>query len=112
MMDSPNPPTAIICLNSELLTGAHLALMERGLRIPEDISLCGVGISDGRDNASARRINIIQQPICKLAEAVAQRVKLLYISGDKGSDVKMSIEIKANYRRAQSIAAPPAKKSK
>lgn len=112
MMDSPNPPTAIVCMNSELLTGAHIALMERGLRIPDDISLCGVGINDGRDNASSRRLSIIQQPIARLAEGVAQRVRQIYIAGKDDSDLKVSIEIKATYRRAQSIAPPPHKKSK
>lgn len=34
-------PTLIFCFNSELLMGAYCAAAELGLKIPEDVSLCG-----------------------------------------------------------------------
>ncbi|HYI32698.1 MAG TPA: LacI family DNA-binding transcriptional regulator [Glaciibacter sp.] len=39
LLDEPQLPTAIICLNDRLAFGAYQAIQERGLRIPEDISV-------------------------------------------------------------------------
>jgi DNA-binding LacI/PurR family transcriptional regulator len=37
----PEPPTAVFCYNDRQALGAMRAARERGLRIPQDISLCG-----------------------------------------------------------------------
>jgi LacI family transcriptional regulator len=39
LLDGPELPTAIICLNDRIAFGAYQAIQERGLRIPEDISV-------------------------------------------------------------------------
>jgi LacI family transcriptional regulator len=36
-----SPPTAVFCLNDEMAVGAYLAARERGLNIPQDISVVG-----------------------------------------------------------------------
>jgi LacI family transcriptional regulator len=36
-----NPPTAIFCFNDRMAIGAYEAIRERGLRIPQDISVVG-----------------------------------------------------------------------
>ena len=41
LLDSPNPPTAVICGNDLLAFGAMRAAGERYLRIPNDISITG-----------------------------------------------------------------------
>ncbi|MDO9418468.1 substrate-binding domain-containing protein [Pararhizobium sp.] len=41
LLDLPNPPTAIFCFYDRLATGVYRAIQERGLRIPEDISVVG-----------------------------------------------------------------------
>jgi LacI family transcriptional regulator len=35
------PPTAVFCLNDEMAVGAYLAARERGLNIPQDVSVVG-----------------------------------------------------------------------
>ena len=37
----PNPPTAVLCVNDYLAIGAIRAIHESGLRVPDDISVCG-----------------------------------------------------------------------
>lgn len=37
----PDPPTAVICSNNQMTTGLLIALRERGVHIPEDISIIG-----------------------------------------------------------------------
>jgi LacI family transcriptional regulator len=39
MLESGTDPTAVICLNDRIAFGAYQALQERGLRIPDDISV-------------------------------------------------------------------------
>jgi LacI family transcriptional regulator len=37
----PDPPTALFCFNDRMAMGAYRAARERGLRIPEDVSIVG-----------------------------------------------------------------------
>lgn len=41
LLDLADPPTAIFCGNDRMAMGAYDAVKERGLRIPEDISIVG-----------------------------------------------------------------------
>ncbi|WP_034671975.1 LacI family DNA-binding transcriptional regulator [Ectobacillus panaciterrae] len=41
LLDSPNPPTAIISCNDVLAIGALLGVREKNLKIPEDLSITG-----------------------------------------------------------------------
>ncbi len=41
LLDSGEPFTAIFCANDESALGARLALHQRGIRVPEDVSLVG-----------------------------------------------------------------------
>jgi DNA-binding LacI/PurR family transcriptional regulator len=41
LLDAPEPPTAIVCDDDILAGGVYLAARERGLRIPEDVSVVG-----------------------------------------------------------------------
>lgn len=41
LMDLPDPPTAIYVANDMMAVGAYDALKERGLRIPQDVSIVG-----------------------------------------------------------------------
>lgn len=41
LLDSGEPFTAIFCANDESAVGARLALYQRGIRVPEDVSLVG-----------------------------------------------------------------------
>jgi LacI family transcriptional regulator len=41
LIDNPNPPTAIFLANDVMAVGAIRAIQERGLRVPDDISIVG-----------------------------------------------------------------------
>jgi DNA-binding LacI/PurR family transcriptional regulator len=41
LLDLPDPPTAVICDDDVLAGGVYLAARERGVRIPEDLSVVG-----------------------------------------------------------------------
>ncbi len=41
LLASPEPPTAFFCFNDQMAMGAYRAIADRGLRIPEDVSVIG-----------------------------------------------------------------------
>ena len=41
LLDLPDPPTAIFCYCDRMAVGAYEAVRERGLRVPEDLSVVG-----------------------------------------------------------------------
>ncbi|MFT3848994.1 MAG: LacI family DNA-binding transcriptional regulator [Propionivibrio sp.] len=43
LFDRPNPPTALFVLDDELALRVHMVLAERGLRVPEDVSIIAPG---------------------------------------------------------------------
>lgn len=43
LLDLPQPPTALICLGTRLLSGSLRALRARGLQVPRDFSVIAIG---------------------------------------------------------------------
>jgi LacI family transcriptional regulator len=68
LLELTNPPTAIQTLNDYLAFGAYMAVVEKGLRIPEDISIVGYD-----DVTMARQVNpaltTVSQPAYAMGEA-------------------------------------------
>ena len=46
LLDLPDPPTSVICINDNVTPGALHQIKKRGLKIPEDISVVAIGSSD------------------------------------------------------------------
>lgn len=73
LLDLPEPPTAIHCFNELMVEGAVSAIRDRGLRIPQDISLTGF------DNTiisqlTTPQITTIDNPVSLLAEISVQMI--------------------------------------
>jgi len=70
LLDSGIPFTAAVCGNDQMLFGARLGLMRRGLRVPEDVSLVGFD-----DLPIARYmtppVTTVRQPMFEFGLAVA-----------------------------------------
>lgn len=46
LLDLPEPPSAVICINDSVTPGALHQIKSRGLRAPQDISVVAIGCSD------------------------------------------------------------------
>jgi LacI family transcriptional regulator len=46
LLDLPDPPSAVICINDTVTPGAMQQINSRGLKIPDDISVIAIGCSD------------------------------------------------------------------
>ncbi|MCW2811091.1 MAG: LacI family transcriptional regulator [Friedmanniella sp.] len=60
LLDQPDPPTAIVGLTDVLALGALEALSARGLRVPQDVSVCGF---DDIPAAAGHNLTTVRQPI-------------------------------------------------
>jgi len=71
LLDSGQPFTAIFCANDDTAQGARLALYQRGLRVPDDVSLVGV------DDMPTSRfmtppLTSVRQPVFEVGLAAAR----------------------------------------
>ena len=76
MLDGPNPPTAIMASFDPLAEHIYLMLGQLGLRVPEDISLIGVGGAD-RNGALTEKltsITIDEENLGRQAAAILQEI--------------------------------------
>ncbi len=70
LLDAGPAFTAVFCANDQTLWGARLALLRRGLRVPDDISL--VGFDDlPQSMYMSPPITTVRQPIYELGRAAA-----------------------------------------
>jgi LacI family transcriptional regulator, repressor for deo operon, udp, cdd, tsx, nupC, and nupG len=82
LMDRSDPPTAIFALADEMAFGVMLAAEERGIRIPEDLSLIGV---DDHDVAPVLGLTTVHQDV---AEHGARAARLVVAQLDRGIEPK------------------------
>jgi DNA-binding LacI/PurR family transcriptional regulator len=67
LLELPDPPTAIFTGNNLLNAGALRAIREKGLRIPEDISLCGFDDIQWTSLVSPP-ITVVSQPVYQIGQ--------------------------------------------
>jgi DNA-binding LacI/PurR family transcriptional regulator len=94
LLDRADRPTAIICLSDVMAFGVMRAAAERGIRVPQDLSI--VGYDDVPEAASAALTTVYQDHAAKGEQAV----RLLT---DGGDDVLLPTELVV---RASSGPAP------
>ena len=84
LLDHPHPPTAIFCGNDRVAMGAYDAIKERGLRIPEDISVVGF---DGIELGSYIRpaLTTVAIPTYELGAAALRRLLELIARKQEGA---------------------------
>lgn len=66
LLDSPRPPTAVFACSDLMALGAYEALLERGVRVPDDISVVGFdGLAETRWTAPP--LTTVRQPLTDMA---------------------------------------------
>ena len=103
LLDLPHPPTALFVTNYEMMLGSVMALNERGMRMPEDLSFIGF------DNQELIRVlqpppSIVVQPIADIAERTAQLL-LRRMSGDM-ADFPVLQRLKTELLLTGSVSKP------
>jgi LacI family transcriptional regulator, galactose operon repressor len=80
LLDLPEPPTAIFVCSDQMALGAYEALYERGMRVPDDMSIVGF---DDLDEArwAIPPLTTVRQPLTEMA-GVATRMLFNLIAGE------------------------------
>ncbi len=90
LLDSPSPPTAIFAFNDNLAIGALQAARERGLSVPDDLSLVGFDDSEHAPLVTPP-LTSVRQPLTELGRmAVALLVRLLAREGGETLKIELS----------------------
>ena len=87
-------PTAIFCANDELAIGLYRGLAERGVRVPQDLSVIGFDDID-LDEYVTPALTTIHQPINQLGEEAAHLLfKRMATKGELATQVtRMPVEL-------------------
>ena len=88
LLDSPQPPTAIFAANDDTATGVMRVAHERGLRVPEDLSVCGF------DNLPMSRqifpaLTTVNQPTREMGHVAATQLLKALRDRSAGEMIKM-----------------------
>ncbi|GAA2636145.1 LacI family DNA-binding transcriptional regulator [Dactylosporangium fulvum] len=101
LLDLPDRPTALVAFNDKAAVGALRAAAERGLRVPEDLSVTGF---DDLDLAQATGLTTVRQP---LQEMGRMAVTLLARLMDEHELDALHVELATELVVRTSTAPPP-----
>ncbi len=77
LLDLPEPPTALIAFNDKAAVGALAAAAQRGLRVPDDLSVAGFDDID-LAQATTPMLTTVRQPLAEMGRmAVSLLVRLM-----------------------------------
>ncbi|HWG12009.1 MAG TPA: LacI family DNA-binding transcriptional regulator [Streptosporangiaceae bacterium] len=103
LLDRPSPPTAIVAGNDNQAFGILQALGERGLRVPDDVSL--VGFDDAVAAWATPPLTTIRQP---LAAMTAAAVRMLRMDADGVAAQPQHVELATSLVVRESTRPPRA----
>ena len=103
LLDLPDPPTAVFAGSDEQALGVLDAARERGLRVPEDLSVVGF------DDLPAARwtspaLTTVRQPLTEMGLRAAELLRTLLEGGSVG---RAHLELPTELQVRSSTAAPP-----
>lgn len=70
LLNLPDPPTSVICINDNVTPGVMHQIKKRGLKIPEDISVVAIGSSDVLDLFEPP-LTTIKTPVIEIGKTAA-----------------------------------------
>ena len=80
LLDLPDPPSAVICINDTVTPGAMQQINSRGLKIPDEISVIAIGCSDILDLFNPP-LTTIKTPVVKIGQTVVHVLTQLIETG-------------------------------
>lgn len=102
LFDLPEPPTGIFAFNDNLAVGAIQAATERGLRIPEDVSVVGFDDTE-QSRIVTPALTSVRQPLAEMGRmAVSLLTRLL--DGQRVDALRVELATKLVVRAS---TAPP-----
>lgn len=102
LLDLPEPPSAVFVCSDRMALGVYAALAERGLRVPDDVSVVGFGdLPEARWVTPA--LTTVRQPLAEMA-ATALRLLVRMMRGDRPEGTRTELSTRLVGRAS---TAPP-----
>jgi len=102
LLDLPEPPTAVFVCSDRMALGAYRALAERGLSVPDDVSVVGFDdLPEARWASPA--LTTVRQPLAEMA-ATALRLLVRMMAGEQPEGTRTELSTRLVVRA--STAAP------
>jgi DNA-binding LacI/PurR family transcriptional regulator len=102
LLDLPEPPTAVFVCSDRMALGVYDAVAERGLRVPDDLSVVGFDdLPEARWAAPA--LTTVRQPLSEMA-ATALRLLVRMMDGDRPESTRTELSTRLVPRDS---TAPP-----
>ncbi|TQJ90770.1 LacI family DNA-binding transcriptional regulator [Streptomyces sp. SLBN-31] len=103
LLDLREPPTAVFVCSDRMALGVYEALTERGLRVPEDVSV--VGFDDLPESRWASpALTTVRQPLAEMA-ATALHLLVRMMEGDRPEGTRTELSTRL-VQRASTARAP------
>lgn len=105
LLDLPEPPTAVFVCSDKMALGAYQALSERGLSVPDDISV--VGFDDLPESRWATpALTTVRQPLSEMA-ATALRLLVRMTAGDQPEGTRTELSTRLVERASTGLVPTP-----
>ena len=102
LLDLTVPPTAIFASNDNMAVGAMRAVLERGLRVPDDISIVGFDDTELARNVFPR-LTTVRQPLAELGRTAVSLLNRL-IDGQRTEALRIELATRLVVRESTSPA--------
>lgn len=86
MNSSLDFPEAIVCANDNMALGVHMALLENGYKVPEDVCVSGFDNISAAENLSPQ-LTTVSRPLFEVGELACKKI-YEHINGTKTSKVQ------------------------
>lgn len=96
-------PTAALCWNDELASQVGRAALQRGLRIPEDLSIVGFDANDLM-TIDGKRISSVAQPLYEMGK---QAARLIVEQSEDQDQPVQNIRVPSEPFLGETVAPPP-----
>ena len=87
-----NPPTAIACGNDIIAHGVLFACQEKGIRVPEDISIIGIGDFGGSEHL-VPGLTTVRLPARRIGQQAADHILAMSETGAAPNPRNLAIEL-------------------
>jgi LacI family transcriptional regulator len=105
LLDLPRRPTALVAFNDKMAVGALRAAAERGLRVPEDLSIAGFDDIDV-SRATQPMLTTVRQPLGEMGR-MAVTLLMRMLSGHELDALHIELATELVVRGSTGPASPP-----
>ena len=103
LLEQPDRPTALVCGNDRMAVGALTAILERGLRVPQDISVVGYDDQEELADQTSPALTTVSIPHYEMGRTAVEQLLNALASGKR----PVGAIVPGALIRRESVAPPP-----